>query len=323
MPDIIRDLLRSDDPSVRYKVLTGVFAADAASREIVALQKKIRSSPRAQSLLAALDAAGRIPGPPYRKWTGAHWVLTLLADLGFPAGDRGIAGLVDQAASWSLGQSAVVISGRPRRCASQQGNLLLAMVKLGYLDERTHELARRLQGWQWQDGGWNCDKDPAATHSSFHETLIPMRALCAYAHRVRDASAATSARRAAEMFLDRRLYRRRTTGAIIDRRFTALHYPYFWRYNILHALVGMAEQGLAKDPRCADALDLLQSKRLPDGGFPAELRYYRVSRDPAARGSGVTTAEWGPVGSGKKARRNDLVTCEALTVFRHAGRPLG
>jgi hypothetical protein len=32
----------------------------------------------------------------------------------------------------------------------------------------------------------------------------------------------------------------------------------------------MAESGRLGDPRCADALALLESKRLTDGGFPLE-----------------------------------------------------
>jgi hypothetical protein len=39
----------------------------------------------------------------------------------------------------------------------------------------------------------------------------------------------------------------------------------------------MAETGHLEDPRCGPALDLLEQKRLPDGGWPAESRYYSVS----------------------------------------------
>jgi len=42
---------------------------------------------------------------------------------------------------------------------------------------------------------------------------------------------------------------------------------------------GLAETGHLDDPRCRPALDLLEQKRLPDGGWPAEGRYYSVSED--------------------------------------------
>jgi hypothetical protein len=253
---------------------------------------------------------------------GSHWVLAHLADLGYPPRDSAIGGLVDQTTEWVLGLNAVMVSGRPRRCASQEGNVLLSLVRLGFLDQRASELARRLRQYQWPDGGWNCDKKPEAVRSSFHESLIPMRAMSAYAHKTRNAACATAARRAAEMFLERRLYRHRSGAKIIDPRFLTLHYPYYWRYNFLHALVGMAEQGLASDPRCSDALDLLESKRLPDGGFPAEKRYYRVVRRADANGTGLSPVDWGPAGPSGRRGMNQLLTADALMVLKHAGRPV-
>jgi len=37
----------------------------------------------------------------------------------------------------------------------------------------------------------------------------------------------------------------------------------------------MADAGFIRDARCKDALDLLQSKRLPDGGFPQNMPIIR------------------------------------------------
>ncbi len=111
-------------------------------------------------------------------------------------------------------------------------------------------------------------------------------------------------------------------GQVIDLCFIALHYPYFWRYTIVHALVGMSEQGLAGDPRCADALDLLESKRLPDGGFAAERKYYRVARGAVAGGTGLSAVDWGPAGQSGRRAMNELLTADALGVLRHAGREI-
>jgi len=56
----------------------------------------------------------------------------------------------------------------------------------------------------------------------------------------------------------------------------------------------MAELGRIGDPRCADALALLESKRLPDGGFPLEDRNARTSATIASR---CSFADWGPAGT--------------------------
>jgi hypothetical protein len=76
----------------------------------------------------------------------------------------------------------------------------------------------------------------------------------------------------------------------------------------------MAEAGFIQDPRCQDAPDLLGSKRLPDGGWPAEERFYRASGNAKSDAELVT---WGPVG---RERMNEWVTADALTVLRAVGR---
>ena len=73
---------------------------------------------------------------------------------------------------------------------------------------------------------------------------------------VRLRAAARAARAAAEVFLQRRLAYRASTGELIRAEFTKLHYPLYWHYDILGGLKGMMELGLLGDPRCAAALDL-------------------------------------------------------------------
>jgi len=97
--------------------------------------------------------------------------------------------------------------------------------------------------------------------------------------------------------------------------FTKLHYPVYWHYDILAGLKVLAECGFTEDPRAAEALDLLESKRLPDGGFPAEGLFYKPGK-PATTGSAERVA-WG---IRKKDLANEWVTCDALTVLRSFGR---
>jgi len=96
--------------------------------------------------------------------------------------------------------------------------------------------------------------------------------------------------------------------------FVKLHYPCYWRYDILFGLKVMAEAGLISDERCHDALDLLESKRLPDGGFPAEGKYYRVTEKAT---TGRSLVDWG--GTSKK-HMNEFITADALYVLKKSGR---
>ena len=138
--------------------------------------------------------------------------------------------------------------------------------------------------------------------------------MAAYSKATGDADAQTAANRAAEVFLSRRLFRRHRDGKVMNPQFLRLHYPCYWRYDILFGLKVMAEAGHIRDPRCADALDQLEALRLPDGGWPAHERFYR------ALGSNTSHADrvsWGGVA---KDRMNEWVTADALTVLAAAQR---
>ena len=312
-----------------------MLGEDPDSKSIRALREEVRRSPRVRALLSRRDQLGRAgtARQVYYKWQGLHWVLASLADLGYPEGDEGLYPLRDRVVGFWLGpgyfreytarteaeayrgRGVPLMRGRYRRCASQQGNALYSVVTLGIADDRAHSLAERLLHWQWPDGGWNCDRHPEADTSSFMETLLPMLGLGAYARRYRRPSAAKAARAAADVFLRRRLFKRVSDGRVIASDFVALHYPRYWHYDYLAGLIAIAKIGMIRDPRCTEALDLLEEHRLPDGGWPAEKRYYKVS--PKAMVSNADYVDWG--GTARR-RINEWVTVDALAVLRAAGR---
>lgn len=87
------------------------------------------------------------------------------------------------------------------------------------------------------------------------------------------------------------------------------------RYDILFGLMVFSETGEVRDARCAEALDLLETKRLPDGGFPAEHRYYRTTR--AMVPSQRSLVDWGGV---SRRLLNPWVSARATAVLHAAGR---
>lgn len=328
---IARRLLASSEPAIRYKIRVDVLGDSPASSAARALAEQIRGSALAQRLLTLKGTDGRImtypqrgQTNPYQKWQGPHWTLVCLAEIGYPAGDLSLMPMRDQFYDWLLAKShlrmphTLVIPGqenRVRRCGGQEGYAVWYSHKLGLADEKTDILVDRLRSWQWPDGGWNCDKRPEARTSSFHETFIPMRALALHGKMRKDQRSLDAAKRASELFLKRKLFKGARSGKVIDPRFTLLQYPHLYPYNILASLKIMAEAGFVRDPRCGEALDLLESKRLPDGGFPLEKRNYVPAEDVAiTRG---TFADWGPSG---RTRLNEFVTADALHILRAAGR---
>ncbi|UCG70068.1 MAG: hypothetical protein JSV09_03360 [Thermoplasmata archaeon] len=318
--EIIDKLLNSDEPSIRYKVLTGVVGTEPESSEIKELQEQIKKSPRVEMLLSERNKDGKIPHRPYAKWYGAHWLLADLADIGYPKKDESLIPLREQIYEWLFSkeheEKIKSIKGRIRRCASQEGNALYYLLSLGLEDGKTDELAERLSKWQWPDGGWNCDKKPDAMNSSFMESLIPLRALALHARVTGKISSKEATKKAAEVFLKRNCYRGQRDGNIIKPEFVKLHYPCYWHYDILFGLKVLTEAGYIHDARCEDALNLLESKRLLDGGFPAEKSYYRVANEKI---SGRSLVDWGGT---SKRRMNEFVTADALFVLNKSGRLL-
>jgi hypothetical protein len=246
---------------------------------------------------------------PYSKWRGAFWRLLSLVDLGVPEHDSGALAAAEQTLDWLAGRERLrrihkrVIDGRVRRCASQDGRGLEACLRAGVRDSRLDRLAESLVETQWPDGGWNCDVRPEASHSSFNETWGPIRGLAEY-------GAAEAAARGAEFLLRHRVFRSERTGQLAHPAIVKLRYPPYWHYDLLVGLQTVQRAVGLRDPRTADALDLLESKRRSDGTWRTEGRWWKR---PGSAGSNVEAVDWG-------ATADELLTARAEEVLQAAGR---
>lgn len=321
---IIKVLLASDEPSIRWKLRVKVLNENPQSKSIRKLQEEICSSKHVITLLSERTKEGTIPFHPYDKWYGAHWVLATLADIGYPPGDKSLIPLAEQVLCCWLSKKHIdrvpIMQGRARRCASQESNALYSLLTLGLADERVDQLAANLIKWQWPDGGWNCDKKPEAINSSFHETVIGVRALALHGQLRNNKASSEAAQQAAEIFLKRRLFRKQCDNTVMDKHFLLLHYPCYWHYDILFGLKVLAEANMLTNKRCREALDFLESKRLSDGGFPAEEKYYHLTDKRMKSGkrlAGRSFVDWGGV---SKRKMNEWVTVDVLYVLNAAKR---
>ncbi len=311
----VERLLASPEPAIRLRTLENVLGVPPSSPEVRTARARTAGSERVARLLSQRGVDGTIPCHPYSaKWYGAHWVLVTLAELGYPAGDRSLLPLREQALGWLMSDEYRTrhigrVRGRGRLHASIDGNMVWALLRLGLADERVERLVARLLDAQWPDGGWNCDRRASGRSSSFTESLVPLRGLALHARLTADPATGAAVSAAAEFFLRRRLYRRVSDGTPISPSFQQLHFPCYWHYDVLFGLTALAEAGVIGDLRCDEALGLLQAKRLPDGGFPAEARFYRVTGSPT--GSGRSLVDWGPTG---RRCSNEWVTTAALAV---------
>ena len=106
-----------------------------------------------------------------------------------------------------------------------------------------------------------------ATHGSFHTTISALEALLEYERfrpeRARAARAAQA--RGREFLLVHRLFRSHRTGEIAKPAFTRFVFPARWHYDALRGLDYFRDAGAPLDARLADAFDLVEGRRRPDG----------------------------------------------------------
>ncbi|HET8653362.1 MAG TPA: hypothetical protein VFM13_12425 [Gaiellaceae bacterium] len=301
-------LLSSDEPAVQY-----LTRRDVLGEEIDPDPEEILSGRWVRALLSGQQRDGGFGGHPYKKWTGAHWRLVSLVELAAPPGEPRLLAAAERVLAWLDGpgrrRNLKTIDGLVRRCASQEGNALAACSRLGMADDdRVGRLARSLVDWQWPDGGWNCDQRASGRRSSFHESLAPMWGLHEFAEATGADWAGDAALRTAELFLGHRLFRSLRTGEVIDGAWLAFHYPPYWHYDVLQALLILSRMGLVGDPRAVEALELVEQRRLPDGRWAAGSSWWRR---PGSRML-IDVVDWGRRGP------NVMITLNALRVLAAA-----
>ncbi|MGH2358562.1 MAG: hypothetical protein ACRDGJ_11240 [Candidatus Limnocylindria bacterium] len=308
MSQAVEWLLKSDEPAIR-----GMTRRDLLDESDPSDLGRVLVGPLVQRLLAGQQADGGFGGHPYAKWTGAHWRLVTLVELEIPPLEPRAVAAAETVLAWLTGprhRSAVRrVNGLIRRCASQEGNALAVCCRLGLADDpRVALLASSLVEWQWPDGGWNCDLSASGYRSSFHETLSPMWGLWEYGRHTGDSPASDAAHRAAELFLEHRIFRSLRTGEPIHPTFLQLHYPPYWHYDALQALHVLTRLGRAGDERASDAIELLKRRRLPDGRWRAGAYWWHPPG--ASRASEVI--DWG------RSRPSAMITLNALRILRAA-----
>jgi hypothetical protein len=116
--------------------------------------------------------------------------------------------------------------------------------------------------------------------ASFNTTICVLEALLEYELAGARHSEVTEARlRGQEYLLERRLFRRCSTGEVIerDRKGTAtwfhFAFPTWQHYDVLRGLEYLRRAGVAPDERVAEAIDLVEATRDGDGRWLLETRH--------------------------------------------------
>ena len=217
---MIRWLLDSD-PSIRWQVMRDL--TNAPAEEVAAERARITTDGAGAWLLALQAPNGSWGGVAWnRGWDSTMHVLLLLREMGLdPASDeaRRAVGLVRDCVTWQgCGPQEVdnnrYFEGEVEPCINGQ-----VAAPGAYFGQDVQGIIDRLLGEQLADGGWNCEAPNGSTRGSFNTTICVLEALLEHELANGGSPAVTAARlRGQEYLLERRLFRRRSTGEVIDAR---------------------------------------------------------------------------------------------------------
>jgi len=283
--DRVIEWLLDHDPTTRWQALR-----DLAGTTELAFERergKISRQGWGARLLAEQDpkgtwAAGKAPdsGLHSPKCTSTTYTMLSLRDFGLPPttppAQKACKLLLEHGlqpdgsinyGTWAKG------TRRIETCVS--GMILSILEYFEYDDARLDTLARHLLEQQMPNGGWNCRRPNGATHSSVHTTISVLGGLRHYevggGRGDRKARAAQQRRR--EFLLTRRLFRSHRTGAVIKPKFLRFSFPPRWHYAVLRVLDCFQTVDAPREPRLAEAIDIVRNNRRPDGRWPLQNRY--------------------------------------------------
>ena len=110
-----------------------------------------------------------------------------------------------------------------------------------------------------------------SVRSSFATTINVLEGLLAYERATGGSAESIAARRRGEeYFLERRLFRRKSTGEVVNPAWRQFSFPIRWQDDVLRALDYFRSVGEVPDARVDEAVELVRSKQQPDGRWLLE-----------------------------------------------------
>jgi len=296
------DWLLESDPAIRWQAMRDL--AGASSTVVAAERARVAHEGLGADILAAqgTDGAWHRAGEP--DWLPTLFTVQLLRVTGIDPADPLVVSAVDRlqaAFRWHEDFGAKpFFEGEVEPCIN--GGALAAG---SYFGRPSESLARRLLGEQLEDGGWNCEA-PKSRRSSYHTTICVLEGLLELERAgVLSSPIAEARRRAEEYLLERRLFRRLSTGDAASPQFLTFGFPPRYEYDVLRALDYFRAAGVRPEPRMGEAVQIVRSRQQADGRWLLDRAHTEALAVPLPLGETV----------GQPSRWNTL---RALRVLRWA-----
>ncbi|MCI4330706.1 MAG: hypothetical protein L3K19_02520 [Thermoplasmata archaeon] len=314
-PRLRRWLLSNDQPSVRFRWLRDVEQRAPDDPELRRAQREVPRRGWAADILASQLGEGQwdSPGTTSRqlyvpKYIATNWRLIVLSEMGVDRRTKGAARGAELLMRREGGPRGGLGGSNSEVCFT--GNAVRTLVRLGYADDRRVQNALEwLVHHQKQDGGWHCFRSKSGTLDGWEA----MAAFAVLPDSLTSPEVRRATERGAEFYLKRGLLRE---GRTPYPPWTRLHYPSHYYYDLLVGLEMMTRLGYGRDPRLGPALDLLESKRNPDGSWNLDVAHPDLPVDEPYQ----PRTPLYPFVLEHAARPSRWITVSALAILRRAGR---
>jgi hypothetical protein len=291
--------LLDSDPSIRWQVMRDL--CDDSEAVVNAERLRVaRDGWGAQLLQRQNDDGTWGDGVSARIWASTLHTMLLLRKMGVaPAAEETRRSISRLGGGFTWGAEfgdLPFFEGEVEPCIN--GGVVALGAYFGVVSDR---LVDRLLSEQLADGGWNCEAERGSVRSSFHTTICVIEGLLEYEKTKGASPAVTQARsRAHEYLLARQMFRRLSSGEIINKDWTRFSFPTTWHYDVLRGLDYLRDADV-RDERAAEAISLVIQRRHQNGRWPL----HKPHEDPVG-------LQMEP-GRGKASRWNTL---RALRVLR-------
>jgi hypothetical protein len=262
------------DPAIRWQVMRDLTNEPAEA--VAAEQARVATEGWGARVLALQARDGLWGGRPWSSdYTDTFHALELLRLFGLDPGSdeaRRAIGLVREHVTWRVPEFETPWSDHRFFDGEVEPCINGSVVRTGvYFGVDMTPLVNRLLGEQLPDGGWNCEVERGATVSSFATTINVLEGLLEYEQAIERAGRVGEARRRGEEYLlERRLFRRKSTGEVIDPDWLRFSFPTWWHYDVLRGLDYLRAARNTPDGRVTEAVEVVESNRDPDGRWPLQ-----------------------------------------------------
>ena len=310
-------LLEPGQPTVRYLTLTRLLGRPSSDPDVREARAAIPKDRWVRQVLSRRDPGGWWAHPRNKlepRFTGTHWNLLALADLG---ATRAIPEVESSSEFWMSnsplkgGGIGALGKGKGHHCYT--ANMARALIRFGFEDDpRVRKTMEWLVETAHPKGGWTCrfsKEGPAESRS-----LDAWEGLAAFAEYPRSKwtpAMQACVDRTAEYYLERELHRQ---GEPYEPWYR-FHWPTHYYYDILVGLDCLTAVGHSDDPRLRFGIDLLRKRQRSDGRWnldadqpdpdPESARWY--AQHPEKRPT--------PLSFERAGQPSKMVTLRALTVL--------